>query len=86
MADPEAPDAGQPIKPTWKQIGLLLLSGLVLVPGLCFTVASVSTISGGTVMDQAGTVVVTLLVASILLTLVGAVLAFVRIVKALVRR
>jgi len=91
VADSEpAPGArlGKPITPSWKQVGLLLLAGIVLVPGLCFGVVAVSSAfgTGGTVMDNAGSIVVILLVLSILLTLGGGLMAVVRIVKDIRRR
>lgn len=65
-----------------------MLAGIILVPGLCFGVIAVSSAagSGGTVMDNAGSLVIILLFLSILLTLGGGVLALIRIVKDLRRR
>ena len=78
--------SGKPVSPTWKQVGLVLLAGIILVPGLCFGVIAIGTASGGTVMDSVGSIVVILLLLSILLTLGGALLAAIRIVKDIRRR
>jgi hypothetical protein len=91
MADSEpaaGTPPGKPITPSWKQVGLVLLAGIILVPGLCFGVVAMSSAfgSGGTVMDNAGSVVVILLLLSIVLTLGGGVLAVVRVVKGVRRR
>jgi hypothetical protein len=89
MADtnpPADPVSGKPVRPTWKQVGLVMLAGIILVPGLCFGVIAFGTASGGTVMDSAGSVVVILLILSILLTLGGALLAAIRIVKDIRRK
>lgn len=67
-------------------MGLVLLAGIILVPGLCFGVIAVSTAAGGTVMDTAGSAVIILLILSIVLTVGGGVLALVRVVKDIRRR
>jgi hypothetical protein len=89
MADtssPADPVPGKPVTPSWKQVGLVLLAGIILVPGLCFGVIAFGTASGGTVMDSAGSIVVILLVLSILLTLGAGLLAAIRIMKDIRRR
>jgi hypothetical protein len=81
MADSEAPTPGKPVRPTWKQIGLLIFAGVVLTPGLCIALASTSSS-----MDSAATTMFVLLGLSLLLTGIGGVLAIVRIIKDISRK
>jgi TRAP-type C4-dicarboxylate transport system permease small subunit len=69
----EAPKA---IKPSWKQILALFGAGLVLVPGLCFALASTSSST-----DTAVTTMFLLLGLSILLTFIGGILMLIRLVR-----